>query len=132
MMAAELLPLKALLNPLKSDVVRKGGAEWASVATKAEVTPTMPMVGRICAPCTRETGNSQMDFWSASRFPGSSLRETDRSESGVEKEAADEPGDWASAGAGNRELQDRSTEIATKETEILEERIEAVYRRTRE
>jgi hypothetical protein len=128
MMAAVLLPLKALLNPLKTEVVRKGGAVRESVATKAEVTPTMPMVGKICAPCTRETGNSQIDFWSASRFPGSSLRETERSESPVEEEAADGPddGDCASVGEGHRELQNRSDEIATKETEGLEDPIKAV------
>ena len=78
-MAAEFRLLKASLKPLKLVVLRKGGALCASVAMKTVVAPTTPMAGQMCSAWTRETGKSQMDFWSASMLVGSAFKETLRS-----------------------------------------------------
>ena len=62
MKAAVLPVLKTRLNPPKSVVVRKGGAECASVATNTAVTPRIPTVGQICLPLATRMGKSQMSF----------------------------------------------------------------------
>src|SRR5215469_5267749 len=75
-MKAAVLPLlKTRLKPLKSVVVRNGGAECASVARNAAVTPKIPTVGQMCLPLATSAGKSQISFWSARRFPGNSRTE---------------------------------------------------------